>query len=263
MLAKCLGFLDARNVLSGTTLGCAWVCVCQPPVSFLDSWGRKAKVWREAWCRFQETQKATLELDVVTYSTTISATAGKWQHANGLVQDLKGSLFIDRFPKMENVSFLKVTFIVFWRMIFFEGYSSWGFSTFGYFWHFKEYEQQKVCLDAMDWYGRPQGRGGGRQVWQWNSQLRRWTQGWRHHLHCRSGCLRKGIRMATWASRPSGSWWFSSGDRFGDAEFGHLHMCFRETCNVFNVKATVMTMREDFMNRIPFPDGMTWVTITL
>ena len=92
---------------------------------------------------------------------------------------------------------------------------------------------------------------------------RRSTQGRRHHLHCRLRCLRKGIRVATCASRPTGSWWFSSGDRFGDAEFGHLDMCFTETCNVFNVKAKVMTMRADFMNRIPFPDGMTWVTITL
>ena len=37
---------------------------------------------------------------MVTYSTTISATAAKWQDANALVQDLKGSLFGDTPPKI-------------------------------------------------------------------------------------------------------------------------------------------------------------------
>ena len=37
---------------------------------------------------------------MVTYSTTISATAAKWQDANALVQDLKGSLFGDTSPKI-------------------------------------------------------------------------------------------------------------------------------------------------------------------
>ena len=79
--------------------------------------GRKAKVWREAWCRFQETQKATLELDVVTYGITISATntiaGSKWQHANGLVQDLKGSLEkkID-FQQVESLRFPKSDFFL-------------------------------------------------------------------------------------------------------------------------------------------------------
>ena len=96
-----------------------WVAVCVSRVSQLfKNRGRKAKVWREAWCRFQETQKATLELDVVTYGITISATnsepaGSKWQHANGLVQDLKGSLEkkID-FQQVESLRFPKSDFFL-------------------------------------------------------------------------------------------------------------------------------------------------------
>ena len=124
MLAKWLGFLDARNVQSSgyPVLQVGFPCVSAVSASCLHR-GRKAKVWREAWCRFQETQKATLELDVVTYGITISATiaGSKWQHANGLVQDLKGSLEkkID-FQQVESLRFPKSDDFFLW---FFLGWS--------------------------------------------------------------------------------------------------------------------------------------------